>query len=259
MKKLKEINEKLVMLTCYDYTSARLLQEADEKIDMLLIGDSLANVIKGEDTTIQTEVDDIIYHSRAVRKGAPDIFIVADMPFMSYQISVKEAVKNAGKLIKYGKANAVKLEGGEFFEQHVKAISACGIPVMGHLGLTPQSINAFGKFGLRGKQKEEGEKILKDSQILQKAGAFSIVLECIPQVLAKKITESIIIPTIGIGAGKNCDGQVLVLQDMLGMSEQKLKFVKKYAEVGYMIKGAVSKYAKETRNGSFPYKDNILK
>lgn len=249
----KEKNtKKIVMLTCYDFTFASLFEKEKDSIDMILVGDSLANVMKGEDSTVKTTLEDIIYHTKAVRKGAPSIFIVADMPFMSYQISVEEAVRNAGRLVAEAGANAVKLEGGRDFSEHVKAISKAGIPVMGHLGLTPQWINVFGSYNVRGKESAESQIIKEDAKILQEAGAFSLVLECVPKDLAKEVSESILIPTIGIGAGMDVDGQVLVLQDMLGMNDNRFKFLKKYAQIGDITRNAIKAYSEDVKEIRFP-------
>jgi len=249
----KEKNKrKLVMLTCYDFTFATLFEQEKDSIDMILVGDSLANVMKGEDSTVTTTIDDIIYHTKAVRKGAPSIFIVADMPFMSYQISVEEAVRNAGRIIAETGANAVKLEGGRDFSEHLNAISKAGIPVMGHLGLTPQWINVFGSYNVRGKDSDESKKIKEDAKILEEAGAFSIVLECIPEILAREVSQSIDIPTIGIGGGPDVDGQVLVLQDMLGMNDNRFKFLKKYAQIGEATRKAIRDYSDDVKNNVFP-------
>ncbi|PLX18051.1 MAG: 3-methyl-2-oxobutanoate hydroxymethyltransferase [Candidatus Muiribacterium halophilum] len=253
LRKDKKKN-KLVMLTCYDFTFASLFEKEKENIDMILVGDSLANVIKGEDSTVKTTLEDIIYHTKAVRKGAPSIFTVADMPFMSYQISVEEAVRNAGRLISEAGANAVKLEGGRDFSEHVKAITRAGIPVMGHLGLTHQWINVFGSYNVRGKSSDESDKIREDAKILQECGAFSIVLECVPEKLASNISQDLEIPTIGIGAGKEVDGQVLVLQDMLGMNDNKFKFLRKYSQIGEITRNAIKEYSKDVKEKSFPSK-----
>ena len=231
------------MLTAYDYSTARLFDECN--INGILIGDSLGMVIKGDEDTLGVTIDEVIYHTKAVKKGAKNALIVSDMPFLSYHISVEQAVLNAGRLVKEGGAHAVKLEGGAHVIKQIEAIVNAQIPVMGHLGLTPQSVNAFGGFKVQGKS--------EDAKLIEKAGAFAVVLEGIPGKVAEMITDSISIPTIGIGAGKECDGQILVYQDMLGMFNDFLpKFVKQYANLGAAIKEAVGSYISEVQNGSFP-------
>lgn len=250
-KKAKENKEKLTMLTAYDYSTARLFDEAG--INSILVGDSLGNVILGYEDTLSVTMEDMIHHSAAVARGAKNALVVCDMPFMSYQASVYDAVTNAGRLMKEGRANAVKLEGGEEVCPQIKAITECGIPVVAHLGLTPQSINAFGGYKVQGRDLEAAKKLIDDAVSVEKAGAFALVLECVPTEIATKITEKLTIPTIGIGAGNGCDGQVLVYQDMLGMfSDYTPKFVKQYANVGTIIKDAVTDYINEVNSGAFP-------
>lgn len=250
-KKAKENKEKLTMLTAYDYSTARLFDEAG--INSILVGDSLGNVILGYEDTLSVTMEDMIHHSAAVARGAKNALVVCDMPFMSYQASVYDAVTNAGRLMKEGRANAVKLEGGEEVCPQIKAITECGIPVVAHLGLTPQSINAFGGYKVQGRDLEAAKKLIDDTVAVEKAGAFALVLECVPTEIATKITEKLTIPTIGIGAGNGCDGQVLVYQDMLGMfSDYTPKFVKQYANVGTIIKDAVTDYINEVNSGAFP-------
>lgn len=250
-KKAKENKEKLTMLTAYDYSTARLFDEAG--INSILVGDSLGNVILGYEDTLSVTMEDMIHHSAAVARGAKNALVVCDMPFMSYQASVYDAVTNAGRLMKEGRANAVKLEGGEEVCPQIKAITECGIPVVAHLGLTPQSINAFGGYKVQGRDLEAAKKLIDDAVAVEKAGAFALVLECVPTEIATKITEKLTIPTIGIGAGNGCDGQVLVYQDMLGMfSDYTPKFVKQYANVGTIIKDAVTDYINEVNSGVFP-------
>ena len=250
-KKAKENKEKLTMLTAYDYSTARLFDEAG--INSILVGDSLGNVILGYEDTLSVTMEDMIHHSAAVARGAKNALVVCDMPFMSYQASVYDAVTNAGRLMKEGRANAVKLEGGEEVCPQIKAITECGIPVVAHLGLTPQSINAFGGYKVQGRDLEAAKKLIDDAVGVEKAGAFALVLECVPTEIATKITEKLTIPTIGIGAGNGCDGQVLVYQDMLGMfSDYTPKFVKQYANVGTIIKDAVTNYINEVNSGAFP-------
>jgi len=247
----KRAGEKISMLTAYDYSTAKILDDAG--IDCLLVGDSLGMVMLGYEDTLQVTMDDMIHHSRAVARGVKRAMVVGDMPFLSYHISAEESVRNAGRLIQEGKAHAVKLEGGRDVIDKVSAIVKAQIPVMGHLGLTPQSVNMFGGFKVQGKSEEQARKIIEDALLLQEAGVFAIVLECVPEKLAKLITEKLQIPTIGIGAGKYCDGQVLVIQDMLGMySDFKPKFVKQYAGLSHVIKDAVKTYAMEVQESQFP-------
>ena len=257
-QRAKAEGRKLAMLTAYDYSTAKLQDEAG--VDGILIGDSLGNVILGYEDTLSVTMEDMIHHSRAVARGASHALIVCDMPFLSYEVSVEDAVRNAGRLLKEGRANAVKLEGGREVCPQVRAIVAAGIPVMGHLGLTPQSVNAFGGFKVQGKGEEAAQKLLDEARAVEEAGAFAVVLECVPKALAKKITESISIPTIGIGAGADCDGQVLVYQDMLAMyANMKPKFVKQFAQVGKEMNEAFTAYKKAVEEGSFPGEEHTFK
>ena len=250
-QEVKRAGDKLTMLTAYDYSTAKLLDDAG--IDCLLVGDSLGMVMLGYEDTLRVTMDDMIHHCKAVARGTKRALIVGDMPFLSYHISVEDSVRNAGRLIQEGSAHAVKLEGGRDVIDKVRAIVKAQIPVMGHLGLTPQSVNMFGGFKVQGKSEEQARRIIEDALLLQEAGVFAIVLECVPELLAKLITERLQIPTIGIGAGKYCDGQVLVVQDMLGMySDMKPKFVKQYAGLSHVIKDAVQMFAKEVQQGEFP-------
>lgn len=250
-KKAKQEGKKLSMLTAYDYSTASLMDEAG--IHGILVGDSLGNVILGYEDTISVTMEDMIHHGAAVARGAKNALVVVDMPFMSYQTSVYDAVVNAGRLMKEGRANAVKLEGGREVAAQIKAIVDAGIPVMGHLGLTPQSINAFGGFKVQGKDEAAAQKILDDARAITEAGVFGIVLECVPASLAEKITAAVDVPTIGIGAGAGCDGQILVYQDMLGMfSDFTPKFVKRYADIGTSMKEAFRAYIEEVEAGTFP-------
>ena len=250
-KNAKLNHEKITMLTAYDYSTAKLMDEAG--INALLVGDSLGMVILGYEDTLSVTMEDMIHHTRAVSRGAKDSLVVADMPFMSYQTSVYDAVVNAGRLIKEGRAGAIKLEGGKEVCPQIEAIGRASIPVMGHIGLTPQSIHAFGGFKVQGKDLEAAKKIIEDAKALEAAGAFAIVLECVPAPLAKYITEAISIPTIGIGAGKDCDGQVLVYQDMLAMyGVIQPKFVKVYSQVGESMGEAFKSYIQEVKEGHFP-------
>ena len=253
----KEKGEKLTMLTAYDYSTAKLMDEAG--INGILVGDSLGNVILGYEDTISVTMEDMIHHGAAVARGTKDTMVVVDMPFMSYQTSVYDAVMNAGRLMKEGRANAVKLEGGATVVEQIKAITAAGIPVMGHLGLTPQSINAFGGNKVQGKSEEAAKKLIEDALAVQEAGAFAVVLECIPAKLASIITKKLTIPTIGIGAGAGCDGQILVYQDMLGMfSDYVPKFVKRFADVGSVMKEAFQAYGDEVRAGSYTAQEHTF-
>lgn len=257
-KESKKNGEKLTMLTAYDYTTAKLLDESG--IDSILVGDSLGMVVLGYDDTLSVTMEDMIHHSAAVARGAKNALVITDMPFMSYQTSVYDAVVNAGRLVKEGKAQAVKLEGGIEFCEHIKAIVKASIPVCAHIGLTPQSINAFGGFKVQGKGKQEAQRLLDEARAVEEAGAFAVVLECVPAKLAKKISESISIPTIGIGAGAGCDGQVLVYQDMLAMySDFKPKFVKQYAQIGSVMKDAFRQYIDEVKSGAFPSEEHTFK
>ena len=257
-QKAKEEGNKLTMLTAYDYSTAKLVDEAG--IDSILVGDSLGNVILGYEDTISVTMEDMIHHGAAVARGAKEALVVIDMPFMSYQTSVYDAVVNAGRLMKEGRAGAVKLEGGASVCPQIKAITDAGIPVVAHLGLTPQSINAFGGFKVQGKSEEAARKMIEDALAVQEAGAFSVVLEGIPAKLAAIITEKLTIPTIGIGAGADCDGQVLVYQDMLGMfSDFVPKFVKQFANVGDVMKEAFAQYIEEVGNGTFPAEEHTYK
>lgn len=255
---MKNSGHKISMLTAYDYTTARLLDEAG--VNTILVGDSLGNVILGYEDTISVTVEDMIHHSAAVARGAKNALVVTDLPFMSYQTSVYDAVVNAGRLMKEGRAGAVKLEGGKEVCPQIKAIVSAGIPVVAHLGLTPQSINTFGGFKVQGKTEAAAKKLIEDAKAVEEAGAFLLVLECVPAKLAKLVTESINIPTIGIGAGAGCDGQVLVIYDMLGMfSVFKPKFVKHFANAGDMIREAVKTYIAEIDDGTFPAEEHCYK
>lgn len=253
----KEKGERITMLTAYDYSTAKLMDESG--INGILVGDSLGNVILGYEDTLSVTMEDMIHHSAAVARGVKQAMVVADMPFMSYQTSVYDAVVNAGRLMKEGRANAVKLEGGATVTEQIKAITNAGIPVMGHLGLTPQSINAFGGNKVQGKSREMAAKLIEDALAVQEAGAYAVVLECIPAKLAAIITDKLTIPTIGIGAGAGCDGQILVYQDMLGMfSDYVPKFVKKFAEVGIVMKDAFKAYRDEVQAGTYPAEEHTF-
>ena len=258
VKKAKEDNVKLTMLTAYDYSTAKLINAAG--INLILVGDSLGNVILGYEDTISVTMEDMIHHAKAVAKGAPDALVVVDMPFMSYQTSAYDAVVNAGRLMKEGRANAVKLEGGKEVCPQIEAIVKASIPVCAHLGLTPQSINALGGYKVQGKTESDAQKLIDDAKAVQEAGASMLVLECVPAELAAKITKTLHIPTIGIGAGNQCDGQVLVYQDMLGMfTDYVPKFVKQFAGVGETMKKAFKEYMEEIQSGAFPAEEHSYK
>lgn len=257
-KKAKEEKQKITMLTAYDYSFAKLMDEAG--INSILVGDSVGMVCLGYEDTLPVTMEDMIHHTKAVARGAKNALVVADMPFMSYQISVYDAVVNAGRLIKEGGAQAVKLEGGFEVTEQIKAIVDASIPVVAHIGLTPQSVNAFGGFKVQGKSEAAAQKLLDEARAVEKAGAFAVVMECVPAKLAAKITEELSIPTIGIGAGAGCDGQVLVYQDMLGLfSDFTPKFVKQFANVGEIVKGAFEGYIREVQEGTFPAQEHTFK
>lgn len=254
----KEKNERITMLTAYDYSMAKLMDNSG--INGILVGDSLGMVCLGYEDTLSVTMEDIIHHTKAVARGAKNSLIVADMPFMSYQTSVYDAVVNAGRLIKEGHAQAIKLEGGLEVCDKIEAIVKASIPVMGHIGLTPQSVNVFGGFKVQGKDEMAAKRIIEEALAIEKAGAFAVVLECVPAKLAKIITDKLTIPTIGIGAGVGCNGQILVYQDMLGMySDFKPKFVKQYENIGEKINSALIKYIEEVKDGVFPAEEHSFK
>ncbi len=258
LQKQKEQGDKITMLTCYDYSMAKLMDEAG--INILLIGDSLGNVILGYEDTLSVTMEDMIHHSAAVARGAKNALIVCDMPFMSYQVSVEDAVRNAGRLMKEGRANMVKLEGGASVCPQIEAIVKASIPVCAHIGLTPQSINAFGGFKVQGKSEEAARQLIEDAKRVEAAGASLLVMEGIPAKLAEIITKTVNIPTIGIGAGAGCDGQVLVYQDMLGMFKDYVpKFVKVFADTGSVMKQAFADYTREVKEGNFPSAEHTYK
>lgn len=251
MQEMKQKGEKISMLTCYDYSTAKLMEEAE--IDMILVGDSLGNTMLGYENTLQVTMEDMISHSAAVSRGIIDTLLVCDMPFMSYQVSVEDAVRNAGRLVQEGHAEVVKLEGGVEVCPQIEAIVKASIPVCAHIGLTPQSINAMGGYKIQGRTKAAAKKLMEDALAVQKAGASMVVLEGVPAKLAKEVTEKLDIPTIGIGAGLGTDGQVLVEQDMLGMFDDYVpKFVRQFADAGTMMMNAFAKYKKEVSEGTFP-------
>jgi 3-methyl-2-oxobutanoate hydroxymethyltransferase len=249
--KMKETGEKIAMLTAYDYLVAKYLDQVGT--DIILVGDSLGNVVHGYETTLPVTVDDMIYHAKAVKRAVKNALIVVDMPFMSFQASIDDAVRNAGRIMKEVGVGAVKLEGGAYIADIVRHLVKIGIPVMGHLGLTPQAINKFGTYEVRATTKQEAEELLQDAKILADAGIFALVLEKIPAELAKKVTKSISIPTIGIGAGPNCDGQVLVVYDMLGLTEEfKPRFVRRYSELAETMRDAFRLYINDVKSNKFP-------
>lgn len=248
---MKDRQEKITVLTAYDYPTASLVQQAG--IDMILVGDSLGMVVLGYDSTVPVTMQDMLHHTKAVRRGAPHTFITVDMPFMSYNIGIADAIGNAGRLIQESGADAVKLEGGETMADTVSAIVRAGIPVMGHIGLTPQTATQLGGFRVQGRDRTAAEALLRNAQALEKAGAFSLVLEAIPQQLAAHITKELSIPTIGIGAGVHCDGQVLVVHDLLGLFPRFVpKFVKQYANLAPVAVEALQEYQREVKQGLFP-------
>ncbi|HEY50139.1 MAG TPA: 3-methyl-2-oxobutanoate hydroxymethyltransferase [Dehalococcoidia bacterium] len=253
IKEMKQKGEKIAMLTAYDYSTAKLIDEAG--IPLILVGDSLGMVVLGYDSTIPVTMDEMIHHTKAVVRGTASALIVGDMPFMTYQVSYDDALRNAGRFIQEGRAHAVKLEGGESMAETVKRIVSCGIPVMGHIGLTPQSIHQLGGFKVMGKTPEAAICLVNDARALDEAGVFAIVLECVPEPLSKLITEKVSVPTIGIGAGKYCDGQVQVISDLLGLYTDFVpKHAKQYARLFETIKQATSDYISEVQAGTFPTK-----
>lgn len=257
-QKMKNEDTKISMLTAYDYSTAKLVDAAG--INSILVGDSLGMVMLGYEDTLSVTMEDMIHHTAAVARGAKDALVIGDMPFMSYEVSVEQAVTNAGRLMKEGRANAVKLEGGVRVAEQIKAITKAGIPVCAHIGLTPQSVNAFGGFKVQGKTEEGAQQMIEDALAIQEAGAFAVVLECVPAKLAALISEKLTIPTIGIGAGAGCDGQVLVYQDMLALfSDFKPKFVKHFGNIGPQMTAAFKAYDEEVKAGTFPAEEHTFK
>jgi 3-methyl-2-oxobutanoate hydroxymethyltransferase len=252
---MKAAGRRIVMLTCYDALFARLLDQGE--VDVLLVGDSLNQVLAGHETTLSTTLDQMIYHAAAVRRGARRALIFVDMPFLSYQVTVPDAIRNAGRVLQESGAHGVKLEGGTHMAETVGALVERGIPVIGHLGLTPQSVHALGGYRVQGRDEKAADRLLADAKALQDAGACSIVLELLPATVAGRITKALTIPTIGIGAGPQCDGQVLVLHDMLGLNEQfSPKFLKHFAELGDSVRSAVRNFAADVRDGKYPGKEH---
>lgn len=257
-KQAKENKEKLTMITAYDYSTAKIFDE--EGVNSILIGDSLGMVMLGYEDTLKVTMEDMIHHTAAVSRGAKNALIVGDMPFMSYSTGIRDAVINAGRLMSEGGADCVKLEGGTEVCDVIRAIVTAKIPVCAHIGLTPQAVNALGGFKVQGKDMESANRLIKDALAVQEAGAFAVVIECVPEALSKKISEMLDIPTIGIGAGSGCDGQVLVYQDMLGMySDFKPKFVKRFADVGSEMRKGVQDYIGAVKDGSFPAEEHCFK
>lgn len=255
--KMKSEGAKISMLTAYDYSTAKLVDGAG--INSILVGDSLGMTMLGYEDTLSVTMEDMIHHTAAVARGAKNALVIGDMPFMSYEASVEDAVHNAGRLMKEGRANAVKLEGGVRVAEQIAAIVKAGIPVCAHIGLTPQSVNAFGGFKVQGKSVEAAQQLIEDALAVQEAGAFAVVLECVPAKLAAIVTEKLAIPTIGIGAGAGCDGQVLVYQDMLGLFTDFVpKFVKHFGSVGQAMTEAFKAYDEEVKAGTFPAEEHTF-
>jgi len=257
VRSMKERGEKIVCLTAYDYCFARILDQSG--VDLLLVGDSLGSVVQGHDSTLPVTVDDIIYHTRAVIRGRKRALVVSDMPFMTFQLGVDEAKRNAGRLIQEGGAESVKLEGGVTQAATIEALVKMGVPVMGHVGLTPQSVHQFGGYRIQGRGEADARNILDDALAVEQSGAFAVVLEGIPVQLAREITRRVSIPTIGIGAGMHCDGQILVVHDMLGLVDDFTpKFVKRYANLKDTIGGAVQSYMEEVRTEACPAEEHTF-
>lgn len=258
LQKYKDEGRKFTMLTAYDYSTAKLIDEAG--IDTILVGDSLGMTMLGYENTLSVTMEDMIHHTKPVVRGAQSAFVVADMPYLSYHLSVQQAVENAGRLITEGGAQAVKLEGGAQFCPEVEAMTRASIPVVGHIGLTPQSINVFGGFKVQGKSEEAARGIVEDAKALEDAGAVVVLMECVPAPVAKLVTESLRVPTIGIGCGPDCTGQVLVYQDMLGMfSGLAPKFVRRFAEVGELMIQGFKDYDAAVKDGTFPAPEHTFK
>ena len=253
IRDMKRKGEKIAMLTAYDYPTALIVDEAG--VDIILVGDSLGMVILGYDSTLPVTMDEMIHHTKAVSRAVKHAMVVGDMPFMSYQVSAEDALYNAARFLQEAGAQGVKMEGGREVAEITRRITSAGIPVMAHLGLTPQSVHKFGGYKVQGKEDASAKRIIEDAKLLEEAGAFSLVLECVPATLAKAVTESLTIPTIGIGAGVDCDGQVLVLHDMLGMFEKFIpKFVKTYAKLNVQMKESIQQYIDEVKRSIFPEK-----
>ena len=257
-QKKKDNKQKITMLTAYDCPMAKQIDSSG--IDAILVGDSVGMVLLGYDSTVYVTMEEMLHHIKAVKRGTERAFLIGDMPFMSYQINDEDAVRNAGRFIKEGGCNAVKIEGGVEVLSRIKAIIASGIPVLGHIGLTPQNINKLGGYRVQGKDPDSARKILKDAEILFEAGCFALILECVPSVLADKITKKINIPTIGIGAGKGCDGQVLVTHDIIGYFDKFTpRFVKKYADIGKIVQDSIKNFKEDVISGRFPGDEHSFK
>ncbi|OME96649.1 MULTISPECIES: 3-methyl-2-oxobutanoate hydroxymethyltransferase [Paenibacillus] len=259
MKNMKKKGVPITMLTAYDYPSAKLAEEAD--IDMILVGDSLGNVVLGYNSTIPVTLDDMVYHTRAVARGAEETFLVADMPFMTYHGDIDESLRGVRRLMQEGHAHAVKMEGGEEIAGTVKRIVQSGVPVLGHIGLTPQSVNQIGGYRIQGKDAQDAQRLMNDAKALEAAGAFAIVLELVTEEAAAEISKALSIPTIGIGAGRYCDGQVLVFHDLIKYASpyRDKRFVKTYADVGSVIREGITQYVKEVKDRSFPAEEHVFK
>ncbi|WP_223066655.1 3-methyl-2-oxobutanoate hydroxymethyltransferase [Paenibacillus caui] len=258
LKKMRQDGEPIAMVTAYDYPSARLAEQAG--VDMLLVGDSLGNVVLGYDSTIPVTLEDMVYHSRSVARGAEHTFIVADMPFMTYHGSLDETLRGVRRLMQEGHAHAVKMEGGAEIADTVAAVVRAGVPVLGHIGLTPQSVNQLGGYRIQGKDARDARRLLEDAKALQEAGAFGIVLELVTEAVAAEITKALDIPTIGIGAGRGCSGQVLVFHDLVKYTDdyREKRFVKTFADIGDQIRTGISDYVKEVKSGAFPAEQHVF-
>jgi 3-methyl-2-oxobutanoate hydroxymethyltransferase len=254
LMEMKQVGERIACVTAYDFPTARLAAAAG--LPLILVGDSLGNVVLGYDSTLPVTMDDMVHHTRAVVRGAPDALVVADMPFMSYQVNADEAMRNAGRLMQEGGASAVKLEGGQHIAETVTRLTDAGIPVMGHLGLTPQSVNQLGGYRVQGRTLPEAQRMLDDAEALERGGVFSIVLEAVPAPLAAVVTKRLRVPTIGIGAGAECDGQIQVLHDILGLGTRQPKHGKRYLDLNAMIGEALQRYAAQVREGTFPAEEH---
>jgi 3-methyl-2-oxobutanoate hydroxymethyltransferase len=254
LMEMKQAGERIACVTAYDFPTARLAAAAG--LPLILVGDSLGNVVLGYDSTLPVTMNDMVHHTRAVVRGAPDALVVADMPFMSYQVNADEAMRNAGRLMQEGGASAVKLEGGRHIAETVSRLTDAGIPVMGHLGLTPQSVNQLGGYRVQGRTLPEAQRMLDDAEALERGGAFSIVLEAVPAPLAAVVTKRLRVPTIGIGAGAECDGQIQVLHDILGLGTRQPKHGKRYADLNAVIGEALQRYAAQVREGTFPAEEH---
>jgi 3-methyl-2-oxobutanoate hydroxymethyltransferase len=256
--KMKKDDRRITMLTAYDYPSAKLAQEAG--VDLILVGDSLGMVVLGYDSTIPVTTEDMVHHTKAVKRGAKDTFIVTDMPFMTYHLSREETLKTAATLVQEGGANAVKVEGGEHVIEMIKALTSAGIPTVAHLGLTPQSVGVLGGYKVQGKTAETARKLVEDAKECEKAGAFALVLECVPKQIAKEVSESITIPTIGIGAGDETDGQVLVFHDLITYGVERVpKFVKQYSNINEVVLSSIRSYVEDVQHRNFPSEEHTFK